>query len=57
MKRKLNFAGMVISLAATLLSVYSMAGSVRNVDIITLFFSGMLAGVTILNFFKLKKDV
>ena len=57
MKRKLNFAGMIISLAATLLSVYSMAGSVRNVDIITLFFSGMLAGVTILNFFKLKKDV
>ena len=56
MKRKLNFFGMILSLAATAMSVYSMAGSVRTVDIITLFFSGALAGITILNFFKIKKD-
>ena len=56
MKRKINFLGMILSLVATVLSVYSMAGSVRTVDIITLFFSGALAGITILNFFKMKKD-
>lgn len=56
MKRKINFIGMIISVVATVLSVYSMAGRVRTVDIITLFFSGALAGITTLNIIKFKKS-
>lgn len=55
MKRKLNVFAFLVSIFATLLSVYSMAGSVRTVDVITLFFSGVIVGITTLNFIKRKK--
>ncbi|MBU2491720.1 MAG: hypothetical protein KJ571_03775 [Bacteroidetes bacterium] len=55
MRRKLNVVAFLVSIFATLLSVYSMAGSVRSVDIITLFFSGVIVGITTLNFIKRKK--
>jgi len=56
MKRKLNTAAFFISLATTILSAYAMAGRVRTVDILTLFFSGVMAGVSILNFIRMRKE-
>ncbi|KAB2838449.1 MAG: hypothetical protein F9K45_11325 [Melioribacteraceae bacterium] len=56
MKRKLNTAAFFISLAVSVLSTYSMAGRVRTVDIITLFCGGMMAGISIVNFIRMKKE-
>lgn len=56
MKRKLNTAAFFISLAVSILSAYSMAGRVRTVDILTLFFGGIMAGVSIINFIRMKRE-